>query len=169
LGANCDCKTQGRQVIAWIPRAIVSEIIGVDVIAGVRTCSRIDPLGIKADSKCWRSSMTTIEIPPGLSEADLAALKLAFAKSVASSKARAKQLDEMVKDRGWLEAAEFAAYGCQIDSMRLKPWQEPPCHVADENEPRVGEEAAAKLLHRILKAGISRWHPDPMAALEVTA
>jgi CRISPR-associated protein Csb1 len=35
---------------AKIPRAIVSEIIGVDVIAGVRTGSRIDPLGIKAQS-----------------------------------------------------------------------------------------------------------------------
>jgi hypothetical protein len=38
-----------RKSSRWIPRAIVSEI-GVDVIAGVRTCSRIDPLGIKADS-----------------------------------------------------------------------------------------------------------------------
>jgi hypothetical protein len=75
-----------------VPRAIGSEII-----AGVRTCSRIDPLGIKADSKCWRSRMTTIEIPPGVSEADLAALKLAFAKSLASSKARAKQLDEPLR------------------------------------------------------------------------
>jgi CRISPR-associated protein Csb1 len=35
---------------AKIPRAVVSEIIGVDVTAGVRTASRIDPLGIKAQS-----------------------------------------------------------------------------------------------------------------------
>lgn len=32
---------------AKIPRAVVSEIIGVDITAGVRTASRIDPLGIE--------------------------------------------------------------------------------------------------------------------------
>jgi CRISPR-associated protein Csb1 len=35
---------------AKIPRAVVSEIIGVNITAGVRTGSRIDPLGIKAQS-----------------------------------------------------------------------------------------------------------------------
>lgn len=35
---------------AKIPRAIVSEIVGVDITPGVRTGSRIDPLGIKAQS-----------------------------------------------------------------------------------------------------------------------
>jgi CRISPR-associated protein Csb1 len=32
---------------AKVPRAIVSEIVGVDAVAGVRTASRIDPLGIE--------------------------------------------------------------------------------------------------------------------------
>lgn len=35
---------------AKIPRAVVSEIIGVDFTAGVRTGSRLDPLGIKTQS-----------------------------------------------------------------------------------------------------------------------
>lgn len=35
---------------AKVPRAVVSEIIGVDYTAGVRTGSRLDPLGIKAQS-----------------------------------------------------------------------------------------------------------------------
>lgn len=35
---------------AKIPRAVVSEIVGVDITPGVRTGSRIDPLGIKAAS-----------------------------------------------------------------------------------------------------------------------
>lgn len=35
---------------AKIPRAVVSEIIGVDITPGVRTGSRIDPLGIKAQA-----------------------------------------------------------------------------------------------------------------------
>jgi hypothetical protein len=53
-----------------------------------------------------------------------------------------------------------------ILGFALKPWQEPPCCVVDPNEPRVGEEEAAKLLRRMLKAGISRWHPDPLRELE---
>jgi CRISPR-associated protein Csb1 len=35
---------------AKIPRAVVSEIIGVDITPGVRTASRIDPLGIRAQA-----------------------------------------------------------------------------------------------------------------------
>ena len=35
---------------AKVPRAVVSEIIGVDITPGVRTGSRIDPLGIRASS-----------------------------------------------------------------------------------------------------------------------
>lgn len=35
---------------AKVPRAVVSEIIGVDITPGVRTGSRIDPLGIRANS-----------------------------------------------------------------------------------------------------------------------
>ena len=35
---------------AKVPRAVVSEIIGVDITPGVRTGSRIDPLGIRAQS-----------------------------------------------------------------------------------------------------------------------
>jgi hypothetical protein len=62
LGANCDCKTQG---LRWIPRAIVSEII-----AGVRTCSRIDPLGIKADSAtmAWRRTEARRSGEPSINE-----------------------------------------------------------------------------------------------------
>jgi CRISPR-associated protein Csb1 len=35
---------------AKVPRAVVSEIIGVEITPGVRTASRIDPLGIRAQS-----------------------------------------------------------------------------------------------------------------------
>jgi CRISPR-associated protein Csb1 len=35
---------------AKIPRAVVSEVIGVNITPGIRTESRIDPLGIKAES-----------------------------------------------------------------------------------------------------------------------
>jgi CRISPR-associated protein Csb1 len=35
---------------AKIPRAVVSEIVGIDITPGVRTASRIDPLGIRRES-----------------------------------------------------------------------------------------------------------------------
>jgi hypothetical protein len=106
---------------------------------------------------------TKIEIPEGLDPADLEALQLALAQC---RKSRRDQIDRMLKDEGWWYAARFSAYGCQIRALKLKPWQDPPCCVRDENEPRVGEESAAKLLRQMLKAGISGWHPDPVAALE---
>jgi hypothetical protein len=109
---------------------------------------------------------TTIEVPEGIDPIDLAALKMAFDQCRASDKRRAKQLEEMAEERGWIEAAEFAAYNRQIATMRLRPWQEPPCFIDDPNEPKIGEEIAARLLRRMLKAGISRWHPDPIRALE---
>ena len=71
----------------------------------------------------------------------------------------------MLKDRSWEDVAMFASFSCQMTSLRLKPWQTPPCHVVDEHEPRVGEEMGAKLLRKMLKNNISRWHPAPIEAL----
>jgi hypothetical protein len=113
-------------------------------------------------------TMTTIEVPDGIDPVDLEALKLAMEQCRVSSRARGRQLDAMLEDRPWEEVAQFAAYDRQIANLRLKPWQEPPCHVEDPNEPRRGEEHAAKLLRKMLKAGLSRWHPNPPAALEAS-
>jgi hypothetical protein len=104
-------------------------------------------------------TMTAIDVPDGFDPIDMVALQLAIAKARAGNKRQREQIDSMLKDRSWDDVAQFAAYGCQMDSMHLKPWQTPPCHVADENEPRVGEEEVAKLLRRMLKAGISRSTP----------
>jgi hypothetical protein len=107
--------------------------------------------------------MTTIE--EELAPHDLSALQLAYDKCRASSATRAKQLEEMAAERGWMTAAEFASFDRQTAALHLKPWQSPPCWVADANDPCVGEEEGARLLRRMLKAGVSRFHPDPMRAL----
>ena len=65
----------------------------------------------------------------------------------------------------WQEAAEFAAYCCQIAALHLKPWQEPPC-VVDENDPLDRAPDAQALLRKMLALGVSRYHPDPLAAIE---
>jgi hypothetical protein len=78
---------------------------------------------------------------------------------------RAEQLRAMLEDEEWTEVAEFAAYHCQIHALSLKPWQEPPCH-ADEKDPHPRDRDAQRFLRKMLAAGISRYDPDPLAALE---
>src|SRR5262245_4461299 len=77
---------------------------------------------------------------------------------------RADQLQSKLRDEPWHEVAEFAAYSCQIDALHLKPWQQPPC-IVDEDDPDEKDKDAQGLLRKMLAAGISRYEPDPMAAL----
>jgi hypothetical protein len=86
---------------------------------------------------------------------------------------RAAQLDAKLADgEPWVEVAERAAYGCQVDALRLKPWQPPPCRVevgwtdGDGLGALGGVQMASELLERMLRLKISRWHPDPVAAIE---
>jgi hypothetical protein len=94
----------------------------------------------------------------GFSRADWAALRLAVAKYRAVSKAQAREFDERAAEQGWLEAAEFAD-DCQIRTLRLRPWECPPCFAGPD------DEEARTLLARMRKARISVWHPDPLQAL----
>ncbi len=61
----------------------------------------------------------------------------------------------------------LAAYGAQIDNLRLRPWESPPCCV-DLDAPLHGHPddlKAVRLLRRMLALGISRWVHDPLKAL----
>ena len=83
---------------------------------------------------------------------------------------RAEHLRSKLEDEPWIEVAEFAAYSCQIESLSLKPWQSPPVHIdEDAIEPNSAERepntAARKLLRQMLRAGVSRYEPDPLTAL----
>jgi hypothetical protein len=79
----------------------------------------------------------------------------------------------------WQEVAEFAAQICQRDALDLAPWEYPPCRVDPSNRrdylwpssfpgfsPKASEDGALKLRAKMKAAGISIWHPDPLAALE---
>jgi hypothetical protein len=97
-------------------------------------------------------------VPSWLDARDLAALRLAVTRC---REHRADQIDHMLATRPWHDVSQFCAYDCQIRTMNLKPWQTPPCYL-DE----AGEETGAALLRRMLRSGVSRFHPDPLAALE---
>src|SRR5262249_44179519 len=112
----------------------------------------------------WRGSPMTIT---GLSAIDCSALERAFAMARAESAKERERFDEMAR-KDWQEAARFAAYHCQVRTLRLKPWQAPPMHADDvvSDAPCYGgrpEEVA--LRQRLLAAGLSVFEPDPIAAL----
>jgi len=64
----------------------------------------------------------------------------------------------------WYEVASFAAGCCQYQALQLKPWQEPPCQ-CDEDDPNERDRQGQALLRKMLAAGVSRYDPDPLAAL----
>jgi hypothetical protein len=79
----------------------------------------------------------------------------------------------MLEDRPWIDVATFAAYSCQGAALHLKPWQSPPAWIdnlsltlAAGDDGIGGDFAAAKLLSRMLRSGLSRYEPDPLKALE---
>jgi len=105
-----------------------------------------------------------------LSEVDRDALgrALALAKERSRNEPRRDdgltQIERMLKREPWQEVAEFAVYGCQKRSLGLKPWQWPPAWVhLDDTHPE--HTAAVALLKRLLDAGLSKYEPDPLAAL----
>jgi hypothetical protein len=111
-----------------------------------------------------------------LSETDRAALTLAIERARTQDAGFAQQIDRMLADTDWMEVGMFLAACCQRQTLRLKPWQIPPCRIRDPDHPdrsrdrRYGQidgrYDAARLLRQMYDLGISRWHPDPLAAIE---
>ena len=106
-----------------------------------------------------------------MNEIDRDALERALVACRAESAARAKQLDSKLHDEPWEEVAQFASYCAQGRALDLMPWQSPPCHANFRalsepfGDPRAARESA-ELLRRLLNAGLSRFEPDPLGAIE---
>ena len=60
-----------------------------------------------------------------LSAIDKDALERALALSQAESPGRRVQIDRMLCEDEWFEAATFASFNCQCRSLGLRPWH--PC------------------------------------------
>jgi hypothetical protein len=107
-----------------------------------------------------------------LSRADRDALRRALTIARAESDEERAHLDHIEGRSGWQEAAESAVYHLQCKALRLRPWEPPPCWIRDlEADLAAGDDGvggrfrAAKLTQRLLKANLSRFEPDPLAAL----
>jgi hypothetical protein len=75
---------------------------------------------------------------------------------------------EFVRAQPWLKVATTAAYHCQIASLHLKPWEEPPVH-CDEDATDERDKDGKALLRRMLENGLSRYEPHPLRALDKSA
>jgi len=106
-----------------------------------------------------------------LAKADIEALRRAFVIGRNESAEYREHLDRIAAQRGWPEAAASAAHHCQVRALRLKPWQAPPCDCrSDEIGPGYGcSHGEVMLRRRMLKAKVSLYEPDPIAALEKIA
>jgi len=118
------------------------------------------------------TTLTDIEDEP-LSAVDYDALGRAIETCRRKEPADREQIERKLSTELWREVAEFASYSCQCDALHLQPWQSPPCWVFDlvadinaGNDGILGDYQAAKLLQRLLDAGLSRYEPDPIAALK---
>jgi hypothetical protein len=104
-----------------------------------------------------------------LSRTDRDALERALELARAVSEAERTRFDAIETREGWQEAAERAAYRLQVKTLKLRPWQCPPCDCrSDEVGQGYGHSRGEVMLrHRMLKARISLFEPDPIAALEL--
>ena len=68
------------------------------------------------------------------------------------------------------QALFVQGYHCQMRSLRLRPWQCPPCDANGEVDPAEGDGYGNRpdevgLRQRLTRAGLSVFEPDPMAAI----
>jgi hypothetical protein len=102
--------------------------------------------------------------------ADLDALERCIEVARAESPSRAAQIDEKLLDQPRWSVGLFACGCAQANSLNLLPWQSPIFRASLENldkpygDPR-GERQGAELLKKLLSLNLSRFEPDPMAAI----
>lgn len=113
-------------------------------------------------------------MPTTLTKTDRAALELALKLTLAEPD-RTEQIGCKLAEDGWFDAATFASYHRQCDALHLAPWESPPCWIDDpdatlaapNNVPWAhGAHEAARLVKRMMVLGISKYHPDPLGAIE---
>ena len=98
---------------------------------------------------------------------DRAALELALQETLSEKdQSRVDQVRSMLERRTRLEVSQFCSFHRQIAALALKPWELPPCLGDYDGAPGGRDEQAWRLLKRMRKAGVSRWHPSPLEALQ---
>ena len=79
----------------------------------------------------------------------------------------AEHFARLLKSKSWAEVARTASYHCQRQNLKLKPWESPPQFgdvVTAHGDPKARDKAR-RLLDRLLASNLSRYEPNPEAAL----
>ena len=63
----------------------------------------------------------------------------------------------MLRNEPWEDVGRFAAFSAQIESLHLMPWESTLVYA---NSPE-----AHALFRRLKAAGLSKYEPDPLAAI----
>jgi hypothetical protein len=98
---------------------------------------------------------------------DDAALELALKLTLEEKdQDRVEQVQNMLADptRTRDEVLQFCAYHRQMDALKLRPWEIPPCWIDADDYAELPPTVAA-LAKQMRAAGISLFHPDPKRAL----
>ena len=79
---------------------------------------------------------------------------------------RGSTMSDAIDDDEITEDEQRTASAAQCRALRLKPWQTPPCALNPDEPPRSPwDEPTHRLLRAMLRAGVSPWVHDPIAAL----
>jgi hypothetical protein len=98
-----------------------------------------------------------------LSAADREALTLSTQLARASC---AEQLDRKLQGGAhWCDVALTACFECQSRFLEVEPWDGVPMY---GDTPPI-DDRALQLLAKMLKHGVSRYHPDPERAIAAAA
>jgi hypothetical protein len=68
-----------------------------------------------------------------------------------------EQIESMLATDKFEEVGSFAAFSAQCDALHLMPWEAPPLYASQ------GE--ALELRERMDRLGVSKFEPDPVAAI----
>jgi hypothetical protein len=99
---------------------------------------------------------------------DRRAMELAIEMARADSEKQRWEIDDMLRTQPWQQVAEFAVWRCQDRSLKLRPWECPPFltrNVEDPSDCWGHRPQEVALLRRMLAVGVSRFHPEPLAAI----
>jgi hypothetical protein len=110
-----------------------------------------------------------------INEADRNALTRAFETARRDPAERRRVDGWLAAGRSWEDVAGSAACHCQHTALGLKPWQLPPVsptianHLDNALLVRYGDPSgareAAEIIKKLLALGLSKFEPDPLAAI----